>query len=194
MKNKPSFLRSPSSASPAPARRLAVAVATFLAMGAGGCALSVEADVPDVAVTQHGISMVGVPGASALGDVSTHLTFKQSLPDMNLPKDLDSSVKAVKVDLVAQSGIANFDFLKTMRITMSPDGSPAPIELINYEKADGATTGKTLSVDSLNPVNILDQWKANSAVFDIQVAGQLPSAAWTMDMTVHFSGSVSYKY
>lgn len=171
-----------------------MALVTLLATSLGGCALSVEADVPDVEVTQHGISMAGIPGASALGDVSTHLTFTQSLPDLNLPKDLDSSVKAVKVDLVAQSGIANFDFLKSMRITMSPSGSAAPTELINYEKSGGAMTGKTLSIDSLNPVNILQQWKANSAVFDIQVAGQLPSAAWTMDLTVHFSGSVSYKY
>jgi hypothetical protein len=173
---------------------LAMAFVTLFAIGAGGCGISVEADVPDVVVTQHGITMGGVPaGLSGGGDLSTNLSFTQTLPDLNLPKDLDSSVKAVKVDLIAQTGIDNFDFLSSMRITMSPPGSAAPIELINYEKGDG-TTGKTLSIESLNPVNILQQWKANSAVFNVQVAGHLPSQAWTMDMAVHFSGQVSYKY
>ncbi|HEY4183976.1 MAG TPA: hypothetical protein VGP07_02865 [Polyangia bacterium] len=174
---------------------LAIAFVTLFAAGAGGCALSVEADVPDVEVTQHGIAVVGVPTAISGGnDMSTNLSFTQSLPDLNLPADLGSTVKAVKVDLVAKSGVDNFDFLKSLRITMTPAGSTVPTELINYQKADGATVGNKLSIDSLNPVNILDQWKANKAVFNIEVEGKLPSQTWTMDMSVHFAGQVSYKY
>lgn len=179
---------------------LAVAFATLLASAAGGCSISAQADVPDVEVTQHGISIPGVPAQAAAflgssdGTVATTATFNQSLPDLNLPADLDSTVKAVKVDFIAKDGVQDFSFLTSLRVTMTPKGSTTATELINYEKADGATIGKTLSVDSKNPINILDQFKVDSATFNVQVAGKLPSASWTFDMVVHFSGEVSYKY
>ena len=178
---------------------VAVAFATLLA-SAGGCALSVQADVPDVEVTQHGISIPGVPAqasaflASMGADVATKTSFQQSLPDLNLPSDLTSTVKAVKVDFIAKDGVADFSFLHALRVTMTPKGSTTVTELINYQKQDGATVGKTLSIDSQNPVNILEQWKTDSATFNVEVAGALPSANWTFDMVVHFSGDVTYKY
>jgi hypothetical protein len=179
----------------APSRRssLATLLAVALAAGAGGCALSVEADVPDVEVTQHDISIAGVPMAGLLGEVSTHHSFTQKLPDLNLPKGLASNVEAAKIEFTAKTGIVDFSFLRSLRVTMTPNGSPAPIELINYEKADGAVVGKTLLVDSLNAVDILKDWK-DTALFDIQVAGTLPETAWTVDMSVHFNGKLSYKY
>ncbi len=157
--------------------------------------LSVEADVPDIEVTQHDIAFEGVPLASLLGDVSTGMSFTQDRPSLHLPKAIDSSVQAVKVEFRAKSGIQNLDFLRALRITMAPqDNTSEPIELINYEKTDGAVVGESLTLPSRNPVNILDQWKADSAVFNIQLAGTLPEQAWTVDMSVHFAGKVSYKY
>jgi len=165
----------------------------MLATGSGAC-LSVEADAPDVEVTQHNVAFAGVPMAGRTGDVSTQLTFEQARP-VNLPKGFESNVQAVKVDLVAKSGITNFDFLKLLRVTMAEKGSAAqPVEIVNYEKGDGTTVGATLTIDSKNPVNILDQWKASSAIFDVVVAGALPDQAWAIDMSVHFAGKVTYKY
>jgi len=181
---------------------LAVAFAALLGTAAGGCSISAQADVPDVEVTQHGISIPGVPagaaaflsgGSSSSGATSTTVSFKQSLPDLNLPQDLTSTVKAVKVDFIAKDGIKDFSFVQGLRVTMTPKGSTAVTELINYQK-NGVTNGKTLSIDSQNPVNILDQWKTDSATFTVEVMGDLPTAAWTFDMAVHFSGQVTYKY
>lgn len=181
---------------------LAVTFATLLGSAAGGCSISAQADVPDVEVTQHGISIPGVPAnaaaflgsAAANGDTSTKVSFNQSLPDLNLPKDLTSTVKAVKVDFIAKGGIKDFSFLHGLRVTMTPKGSTTVTELINYTKTDGATVGSTLSIDSQNPVNILDQWKTDSATFNVEVMGDLPTAQWTFDMAVHFAGEVTYKY
>jgi hypothetical protein len=170
-------------------------LAVAMGFGAGGCMLSVEAEVPDVEVTQHDIAFEGVPGGATLGDISTGKSFTQERPALDLPKEIDSSVQAVKIELRAKTGIHDFAFLRALRITMAPkDGTSEPIELINYEKADGAVVGATLTIPSKNPVNILDQWKATSAVFTVTVAGTLPEQAWTMDMAVHFAGKVSYKY
>jgi hypothetical protein len=178
----------------------AVACATLLASAAGGCSISAQADVPDVEVTQHGISIPGIPAQAAAllggsgGDMSTNVSFQQSMPDLNLPKDLDSTVKAVKVDFVAKDGVSDFSFVKSLRVTMTPKGSTSVTELINYEKAQGAKVGSTLTVDSQNPVNILDQFKVDSATFNVAIGGALPAAAWKFDMVVHFSGEVTYKY
>jgi hypothetical protein len=170
-------------------------LATGLATGPSACMLSAEADVPDVQVTQHDIAFDGVPNAGLLGDVSTGMSFTQKRPALDLPKEIDSSVKAMKVDLVAKTGIKDFNFLRFLRITMAPTDSTAePVELINYEKADGAVVGAILTIPAKNPVNILEQWKADSAVFNVQVGGSLPDQAWTIDASVHFAGKVSYKY
>jgi hypothetical protein len=181
----------------APSRRsrslFASVLAIALCAGAGGCALSVEADVPDVEVTEHDISIAGVPRAGQTGDVAGHVSFTQTLPNLGLPKGVASNVDAAKIEFMAKTGISDFSFLQALRVTMTPNGSPAPIELINYEKAAGAVVGKTLSVDSLNAVDILKDWK-DKAVFDIQFAGALPETAWTVDMSVHFNGKFSYKY
>jgi hypothetical protein len=165
-----------------------------LASGFGGCMVSVEADVPDVQVTQHDIAFPGIPGAAQLGDLSTGKSFTQERPALDLPSQIDSSVQAVKIELTAKTGITNFDFLKALRITMIPKGGTEAIELINYEKTGSATVGKVLTIAAKNPVNILEQWKADSATFTVDVAGTLPEANWTIDMSVHFAGKASFKY
>jgi hypothetical protein len=172
---------------------LATMLAAALVAASGGCALSAEADLPDVEVTQHDISIGGIPMAGRQGDVSTHLTFTQSLPSLGLPKGLASNVRSAKIDFVAKKGITDFAFIRALRVTVTPNGSPSPIELLDYEKADGAVVGSTLSVDSLAAIDVLEQW-TDKAVFDIQVAGTLPADAWAIDLIIHFNGKISYKY
>src|SRR3569832_2598352 len=169
---------------------LAGAFAALLGSAAGGCSISAQADVPDVEVTQHGISIPGVPAtaaaflgsAAANGDTSTKVSFNQSLPDLNLPKDLPSPVKAVKVDFIAKNGIKDFSFLHGLRVTMTPKGSTTVTELINYTKTDGATVGSTLSIDSQFPVYILDQWKTNSTTNNNEKKNDQPTTQRTFDM------------
>jgi len=188
----PTFL---SVASPRPSRRswLTSLLAAALAAAAGGCSVSVEAEVPDLAVTQHDVVVNGIPMAGRLGDVSTHFAFTQKLPSLDLPDSVESQVESAKIELTAKRGIADFSFLKALRVTITPSGSPAPIELLEYEKKDGAVVGKSLLVDSLNAVDILKEWK-DTAVFDLQVAGALPESDWAIDLTVHLNGKFSYKY
>lgn len=173
---------------------LAPILALAIAGGFGGCMLSVEADVPDVEVKQHDVAFPGVPGGTQLGDLSTGMSFTQERPALDLPAGIDSSVQAVSIELTAKTGITNFDFLKALRITMIPKGGTVPIELIDYEKAPNTVVGPTLTIASKNPVNILEQWKADSATFTVDVMGTLPEANWTVDLSVHFAGKASYKF
>jgi hypothetical protein len=167
-----------------------------LAFGAvaGGCSLQVEADVPEVEITQHDVVFQGVaPAAAGLGDVSLAKSFSQQHQRLELPSGLTTEVKAMGVTLSAKSGIENFDFLKNMRVTMS-DGVHDPVELIDYQRVDGAPSTNVLTIESANPVNTLDQWKTDAATFTLEVAGALPTGDWSLDVSVRFAGKLVYKY
>jgi hypothetical protein len=165
----------------------------LLSLSAGGCMLTVEADVPEVEITQHDLTFSGVPAAASLGDVSLSKSFSQKHQRLELPAGLDSQVKALGVTLTAKAGIENFDFLKNMRVTMSDDVHD-PVELINYQRADGAPSTNVLTMESANPVNTLDQWKTDSATFTVEVAGSLPAQDWAVDLAIRFAGKITYKY
>jgi hypothetical protein len=165
----------------------------LLSLAMGGCMVQVEADVPEVDITQHDVKFEGVPAAANLGDVSMTKTFSQQHQRLELPSGLTTEVKAMGVTFTAKTGIDNFDFMKNMRVSMS-DGTHAPIELIDYQRVDGAPSTNVLTVESANPVNTLDEWKTDSATFTVDIAGALPSGDWTLDVSVRFAGKIVYKY
>jgi hypothetical protein len=166
----------------------------LLSLPAGGCMMQVEAEAPEVEITQHDLKFDGVNLAgNGLGDLSLSKSFSQQHQRLDLPAGLDSEVKALGITLTAKSGIENFDFLKNLRLTMSDDVHP-PVELVNYQRVDGAPSTNVLTMESANPVNTLDQWKTDSATFTIEVAGSLPSQDWAVDLAVRFAGKIKYSY
>ena len=176
-------------------KRSSLLVALALAaLSTGGCMMQVEADVPEVEITQHDVVFQGVPQSQVnIGDVALTKSFSQTHQRLELPAGLTTEVKAMGVTLTAKSGIDNFDFLKNMRVSMS-DGTHDPVELVDYQRPDGAASTNVLSVESKNPVNTLDEWKTDSAVFTVDIAGALPSSDWSIDVSVRFAGKIVYKY
>jgi hypothetical protein len=168
---------------------------TLASLVGGGCMLQVEADVPEVDITQHDVVFQGVPApvSASVGDSSLTQSFSQQHQRLELPAGLTTEVKAMGVTLTAKSGVDNFDFLKNMRVTMS-DGVHDPVELIAYERVDGAPSTNVLTVESANPVNTLDEWKTDTATFTLEVAGGLPSSDWSLDVSVRFAGKLVYNY
>jgi hypothetical protein len=164
-------------------------------LSSGGCMLQVEADVPEVEVTQHDVTFQGVaaPAGVSPSDVSLTQSFSQQHQRLELPAGLTTEVKAMGVTLSANTGIDNFDFLKNMRVTMS-DGVHPPVELIDYQQVDGAPSTNVLTIESANPVNTLDEWKTDVATFTLEVAGALPSSDWSLDVSVRFAGKLVYNY
>jgi len=175
------------------ASRTPLALAVTLLLGTGACTLSVEAEAPDFEITQHDIAISGIPPIPGVTELSTHLNFSQKLPDLNLPNGFNSSVEAAKIDFKATSGVTDLSFLHMLRVTVTTGNSTKPLQIIDYKNTQGTTVGDTLTVVSPEAVNILKEWK-DTAVFDIDVGGALPPAAWTADITVHLGGTVSYKY
>src|SRR5205085_10385487 len=86
------------------------------AASSAGCMVSVEAEIPDVQVTQKGLTFTGVPIGGALGDVSMTQSFSQEHEALDLPDGLTSEVKALEVSLTAGEGIRDFSFVHYLRL------------------------------------------------------------------------------
>jgi hypothetical protein len=171
---------------------ISLSVALF-ATAAVGCA-GIEADVPDVQVTQRGVVFPGVTGASPAGETSMAKSFSQEHDKIDFPDGLSSDVRTLSVSLRATGGVADLSFIHHLRVTMAPDDGSAAIELGVYEPAPGATVGNEIQLTTLNPVNVFAAWNADRAKFTLEVVGALPEHDWTGDVTAHFSGKISYSY
>jgi hypothetical protein len=173
---------------------LALPLFALAMTGGAGCMVSVEAEIPDVEITQKGLAFTGVPLGGALGDVSMTQSFSQQHDALELPEGLTSEVKALEVSLTARQGISDFSFVHYLRLTMSDDGNNAnAVELINYERDGSAAPSPVLTMIAANPVNALEKWKTKSALFTIDVAGTLPEHDWVADITVRFGGKIRYQ-
>lgn len=165
----------------------------FALVSAAGCA-GIEADVPDVQVTQRGVVFPGVPGASLGGEMSMAKSFSQEHSKIEFPDGLSSDVRTLSVSLRATSGVADLSFIHYLRMTMAPDDGSAAIELGVYEPAAGAAAGNEIHLTTLNPVNVFAAWNTDRAKFTLEVVGVLPEQDWTGDVTAHFSGKIKYTY
>jgi hypothetical protein len=172
---------------------VAITVAV-IAAALAGCGISVEADVPDVQVTQRGVVFAGVPGASLLGDAAMAKSFAQEHDRIEFPEGLESEVKTLSVSLRATSGVTDLSFIHYLRVTMAADDGSEAIELGVYEPAPRAIVGDTISLTTLNPINVFSAWNTDRAKFTLEVVGALPEHDWTGDVTAHFAGRIKYAY
>ncbi len=173
-----------------------VVALTFAAAGVASCA-KVEADVPQAEVTQKAVEFRGLPGGSQLGEVSVTQSFTLTSDDLSWAKDLNSEVYAYEVELKAVGAVQDLSFIHYAHITMA-DGSDGattpPVELVNYERPEGASASPIIDAKTLSPVNVSEVWAAKKVVITMVLAGVFPEVAWSADVTVHLSGKISYKF
>jgi hypothetical protein len=158
---------------------------------AGGC-VSVDASLPEMQLVQGGMEFPAVP-AQVVGEVSVSQSFSYAHDPIELPEGMESNVRTVGVSLLANQGIEDFSFLRSMKIQISDDVNPA-IELASFEHAPGTTdnAGEVL-VMKVNPdVDTLGIMKTESLGFVVDLSGALPTANWSMDVLIDMSGEVQF--
>lgn len=167
----------------------------LLTFGLGAC-VEVEAEVPDVEITQHGVMFQGVPGAAYLGEASVTHTFMLSGDQLSFAKDLNSQVYAMEVILRPTGSMQNLDFIRAARVLMSnpTKGSVQPAtEIINYERANDLVSQPILTVKTLVPIDITELWAAEQTAITLTLSGTLPSVDWSVDVSLRLSGKIEYK-
>jgi hypothetical protein len=168
----------------------------LVAMGGalGGCAVSVDAEVPEVEITQRNLTFSGSLSGLVPGDVAMSRSFSQSHSKLLFPAGFTPEVRVLGVMLVAGAGIDDFSFVRLVRVSMSDDSGVRPAtEIVNYREAADAQRGPILDIANTAPADVLDQLKTDSATFVVEVAGALPEQDWTMDVSVRLAASLRYQ-
>jgi len=165
----------------------------LLVAAAAGCA-QVEAEVPEAQVTQKGVSFRGGGRGGYHDEVAATQTFELSSTNLSWVKDLNSKVYLTQIDFKAVKGTEDLSFIHFAHVVMS-DGErrSMPVELVNYVRPDGQTATATITAKTPYPVDISKVWTAKRVLVTVSVAGELPDNSWSVDVTLHLSGSISYK-
>ena len=166
-----------------------------LATMAGACTLSIEANMPEVEVTQHGVKMQGVPKANLLGDVSVTTSFTFSSSNTAWAKRMNSEVFLHQVSVAATGGLPNLDFVKVAHLTMADStSSEKTTEIASYDRGENAQSSSIIEVSMPTPIDITPLWAADDTIVELQMAGRLPEKSWTVDVTLKLGGKITYKF
>jgi hypothetical protein len=166
-----------------------------LATMAGACTLSIEANMPEVEVTQHGVKMQGVPKANLLGDVSVTTSFTFSSSNTAWAKRMNSEVFLHQVSVAATGGLPNLDFVKVAHLTMADStSSEKTTEIASYDRDENAQSSSAIEVSTPAPIDITSVWSADNTVIELQMAGRVPEQNWTVDVTLKIAGKITYKF
>jgi hypothetical protein len=172
----------------------AARMATMLVLvAAAGCA-EVEAEVPEAQVTQKGVAFHGASWGGYHGEVSATQTFELSSTNLSWVKDLNSRIYLTQIDFRAVSGVDDLSFIHYAHVTMS-DGErrSTPVEVVNYVRPDGQPATATINAKAPYSIDISRVWTAKRVLVTVSVAGDLPDRKWSVDVTLHLSGTISYK-
>jgi hypothetical protein len=168
---------------------------TALVALASGCSFSFDADLPEVEITQRGLTVPGVPQTTQASDVSVTSSFTLSSSDAAWAKDMNSDVFVHQVKIAAGGSLPNLDFIELARMTVAAPSIPGvATDIMDYERGAQAPSSSVIQISMSAPVDITAPWSADNTIFEIQIAGQLPGQDWTVDVTLNLSGEITYKF
>jgi len=170
-------------------------ILVLLAATFGACAPSFDADLPEVEVTQRGVKVPAAPASPSGGEVAVSATFALSSSDAAWAKRMNRAVQIHHLAIAPGGTLPSLDFIAAAHVTVAPSASPeTATTILDYERAADAPAASAIQVDLPAPVDITVAWTADTTVVELDVAGQLPTEDWTIDVTLELSGKIAYKY
>ena len=169
-----------------------------LALGAVGCTLSAEGELPEVEVTQHDLTIPGVPREARTGDAVVALpSFFQPNDHLGLSPDQYRSVKVKSVVLsLKRGGGGDLSFVRRFDLTINGLqgflAGVAPAQVAHYDRPAAGAAGASITARSGGAVEVVDAWRDSLTVMTVDAAGDLPEDPWTVDVTVRVSAVVKY--
>jgi hypothetical protein len=169
----------------------------FFAVLASGCALSVEGELPEIEVTQANLSLPGAPRELRTGEVTVTMpSFFQPNERIGLPIESYRSVKVKGLVVNLKSGGGgDLSFVRSMRVTLiglqSYLAGATPAEIAAYERPASGAVGATIDAGK-GEVEVVEAWRDNTTVMIVEVTGDVPEEAWTVDIVVRLSAVLEY--
>jgi hypothetical protein len=171
----------------------AAAAIVGLTLLTAGC-LSVEAEAPEVLLTRTALPMA--PATPLPGGLRSSLTVRIDSPydPVELPDGLTTELRPQSLTLLTTRGLDDLTVIEAFQVRLgsSADGAPPPTLLFDRQAPFDFVEGPFLrSTTNLRP-NVMDYWTLSQTWYELTVVGQLPDYPWMADLTVNFSGQVSY--
>jgi hypothetical protein len=161
---------------------------------APACVLSVEADVPEVEITQHGIRMPGVDVRKSLGDVTITSQFTFTSSNSAWAKRMNSEVVAHQVKVTSDK-LPNLDFVRTASLIMAdPQTEGRNTMIVDYQRPQDAPSSATLDVSPGEPVDVTQLWSTDKTTIELTMSGDMPAEDWFISLTMGLSGKITFKY
>ena len=162
----------------------------------GGCMISAEGELPDVEITEKDVAIPAAPLEADGNDVPVAVTFKQKPTRAGLPRSAFTDVRVLSVAITAKSGVGDLSFVKALSVSATSAEATAagfaPVEIARFERTASDGAGPTLMVATEPPADITRLWQSNEVNFTLRAIGQMPTMAWTADVSVRFGATVTY--
>ena len=164
--------------------------ASVMAVALGGCPLlEVEAEVPSVCVTYRDIAVEGLPGTSfatsfAIDDLSAFDRLTA----------LEAELEFVSATVTATRGLSDLAFVVAASVSIA-SGDPAselPRRTIYACEGDCPTRDTMLTIPVADQQDALAYIRSGSLLIDVELQGELPTQAWSMDVEVCMRGAAAY--
>lgn len=147
-------------------------------------------DVPDLEVTRQDVALQSAPaGTPANTEATIVQQFQYEKTPSSLPGSVTANLHATDVTFTLKKGATDLSFIRSAKLTVTePGGEPQTV--LDY-KGD-APVGSSVTLPVLASPPSLNPWSMDSSTFELTVTGVLPQQEWYLDVTLGYTGSVSY--
>jgi hypothetical protein len=156
-----------------------------------GCPLlDAEVDAQEVCLTYPNFQ---VPAAGGQTQLKQSFVFDDLSSVHDLTK-LDANLEFVRAEVRATSGIQSFDFIHAVHIVVASGDADSKLPPMTMYNCDGdcAPDGDRLEVPAAVGADAIAYLRSNSIKIDVDLEGQAPNVAWTMDVDVCMKARASY--
>jgi len=144
--------------------------------------LSVEADVSEACMTKD----VDVEGATGSRIQSTF-----SYDDLGQFHDLatlDGELEFVRGEARVTSGIADFSWVKSARLTLASGDPESTLPTLTVHACDGDCMADGAMLELPGDDDVIEYLKGDSIAAGVDLVGELPTNAWSMQVDVCMKG------
>ena len=171
-----------------------VLAASVMGLALGGCPLlEVEAEVPSVCVTYRDLAVEGLPGPALTTSFATSFAI-DDLSAFDRLTALDAELEFVSATVTATRGLSDLAFVEAASVSIA-SGDPAS-ELgrrtIYACEGDCPTRDTMLTIPVADQQDALAYVRSGSLLIDVELQGELPTQAWSMDVEVCMRGAAAY--
>jgi hypothetical protein len=167
-------------------------IALVLTIGTAACTVAqAQVEVSDLCIPYSGVDISGVAPGTTVVDHS--FTYDKLAAIQSLASSV-SNLEFVSIGATAASGIPNLSFIQSAHVTIASGDPTSSLPTLDvYDcTADCVPDGDTLSVPATLQLSALAYVESGSVVADLEIGGQLPVDAWTINVDVCFSGELNY--